>query len=66
MRRSEAGNQTFAEVAYRILKKRRRPLSSTEITSLALSEVMLVSSGKTPAATMRSRLYVDIKEKGNE
>jgi len=65
LRRRETGALSFAEVAYRILKKRKRPLSPGEITSMALSEGILVSTGKTPAATMRSRLYVDLKEKGN-
>jgi DNA-directed RNA polymerase delta subunit len=65
LRHKEIGALSFAEAAYRILKKYGRPLSPSEITSLALSEGILSTTGKTPAATMGARLYVDIKRKDN-
>lgn len=65
MRHRETGALSFAEAAYHILKKYGRPLSLSEITSLALSEGILSTTGKTPAATMGARLYVDIKKKDN-
>jgi len=57
---------TFAEAAYQVLKQVGKPLSANEITSIALKQGMISTVGKTPAATMSSRLYVDIKKKGNE
>lgn len=64
MRHKKLDTKSFAEVAYLILKKQGRPLSPVEITSLALANGILSTTGKTPAATMGARLYVDIKEKG--
>ena len=62
---NEAGKMSFAEAAYEILKSIGHSLSADEITSAALSEGLISTSGKTPHATMSARLYIDIKKKGN-
>jgi len=58
-------NTSFAEAAYQILKQAGKPLSAHEITSVALTERLISTAGKTPSATMGARLYVDIKTKGD-
>jgi DNA-directed RNA polymerase delta subunit len=57
---------SFADAAFEILKKQGRPLSADEISSAALSEGLVSTSGKTPSATMSARLYMDIKRKGGD
>lgn len=54
----------FLDAAYQILKDSNRPMSAEEITQQALDRGLLVTRGKTPAATMSASLYMDIKEKG--
>ncbi|MEO0102517.1 MAG: HTH domain-containing protein, partial [candidate division WOR-3 bacterium] len=56
---------TFIEAAYQILKERGIPLTSGEITKIALERNLIETSGKTPSATMAAGFYRDIKEKGN-
>jgi len=53
----------FLDAAYQILKEAGQPLHYTEVVQRALSQKLLVPKGKTPAATMGSRLYVDTKKK---
>jgi hypothetical protein len=48
---------TFYEAALQILKSSRRPLTTKEITERALKRGLIVSRGKTPAATMAAVLY---------
>jgi hypothetical protein len=48
---------TFFEAALQILKSSRKPLTSQEITQRALEHGLIVSGGKTPAATMAAALY---------
>lgn len=55
----------FIEAAYRILKREGKPLDAEQITSIALSEKLISTTGKTPTATMSARIYVDIKKKGD-
>lgn len=57
---------TFAEAAYQVLKQVGKPLSANEITSVALEQGMISTVGKTPSATMSSRLYVDVTRKGDD
>jgi len=59
-------NVTFGEAAYQVLKQVGKPLSPSEITSIALKQGLISTNGKTPSATMGARLYVDVKRKGNE
>lgn len=56
---------SFAEAAYHILKRTGLSLSANEITSAALADGLISTSGKTPSATMSARLYIDIKRKGS-
>jgi hypothetical protein len=48
---------TFYEAALQILKSSRKPLTCEEITERALERGLIVSRGKTPAATMAAELY---------
>jgi DNA-directed RNA polymerase delta subunit len=56
----------FKEAAYHILKQTKKPLSYKEITEIALRENLISTEGKTPEASMRSRLYLDIQHSGDE
>lgn len=47
-----------------VLKKAGRPLSAKEITQALLSQGLWETAGRTPAATVGARLYVDMR-KGN-
>jgi len=57
---------TFLEAAYKILKKKRKPLHSKEILKIALKKGFIKTKGKTPEATMNTVLLCDIKAKGNK
>lgn len=48
---------TFLEAAEEVLRTAKRPLSAREITEMAVSRGLLMSTGKTPEATMSARLY---------
>jgi hypothetical protein len=56
----------FADAAYQIPKKNGKPMSSKELTAVALREGLITTSGKTPEATMGARIYVDIKQFGGK
>ncbi len=49
---------TFTEAALRVLRDEQRPLTTREITEIALKRGLVTSSGKTPTATMSARLYL--------
>lgn len=51
----------FLDAAYEILKQAGEPLHFVEITNRALAAGLLDTKGKTPDASMGSRLYVDTK-----
>ena len=53
---------SFKDIAYQILKEAGKPLHSKEITKIAL-EKGLMTTGKTPEATMYAVLIVDINSK---
>ena len=53
---------TFKTAALKILKEAGVALSATEIIEIALSRGYVKSVGKTPAATLASRLYTDIRD----
>jgi len=59
------GTTSFIDAAYQILKQADKPLRSGEITSIALTQGLISTLGKTPSATMSAQLYVDIKKKGD-
>lgn len=59
------GKTTFIESAYQVLKEKGTPLSAEEITKIAFEKNLIETSGKTPAATMGARIYMDIKKNGN-
>ncbi len=53
-------NLTFLDVAEHYLRQENRPLSAREIVGRAILDGKLVSSGKTPWQTMKSKLSTDI------
>tara|TARA_B100000315_G_C14467417_1_gene536625 strand:+ start:109 stop:1002 length:894 start_codon:yes stop_codon:yes gene_type:complete len=57
---------TFLDAAYWILKQSGKPLNPGEITSVALAQGMISTTGKTPSAAMGAQLYIDIKTKGDD
>ncbi|MFC1993105.1 winged helix-turn-helix domain-containing protein [Chloroflexota bacterium] len=60
------GSLSFIEAAHEILKQAGKPLKADEITSIALQNKLLSTSGKTPTATMSAQLYVDMVRKGRD
>lgn len=54
----------FLDTAYKVLLEKGFPLSSKEISDIAIKNGWLISTGKTPAQTMKSKLSTNIlKEK---
>lgn len=56
---------SFYELALRVLQEEKRPLSADEIWQLAQAkgyDRLVNSHGKTPAATISSRIYVHIRD----
>ncbi len=56
---------SFKKAAENILQKADAPLTTKEITDLALEEGLIKTSGQTPEATMGAQLYLDIKNNKN-
>ncbi len=59
---------TFLQLAQRVLEEEARPLSPGEIWAAAQQrgyDKDVSSKGKTPAATIASRLYVDVRDNPN-
>lgn len=52
---------TYLEAAYQVLRQAGTALHADEITQRALSQGFITPTGRTPAATMSSRLYTDTK-----
>lgn len=52
---------TYLEAAYHILHEAGIALHADEITQRALAQGLITPTGRTPAATMGSRLYTDTK-----
>ncbi|MBN1445058.1 MAG: winged helix-turn-helix domain-containing protein, partial [Candidatus Omnitrophica bacterium] len=57
---------SFVNVAYKVLKEKKNPLTAKEITEIGLSKGLIKTEGKTPEATVGARIYVDIKKKGED
>ena len=55
----------FLDAAYSALRSKGRPMDARELTQAALDRGFLVSTGKTPWQTMKSKLSVDILKKRN-
>lgn len=51
---------TYYDAALRVLQSADRPLSTHEITDLALEQGMILPVGKTPHATMSATLYTRV------
>ncbi len=51
---------SFLDAAEHVLRRARRPVSGSEITTTALKLGLLNSKGKTPIRTMSAALYMDI------
>ncbi|MCI0578977.1 MAG: restriction endonuclease [Chloroflexi bacterium] len=52
----------FLDAAYQVLQQAQEPLHFTEIARRALAQQLIITEGRTPDATMGSRLYVDTKK----
>jgi hypothetical protein len=57
---------SFKDIAYQILNEAGVPLHSDKITKIAINRGWLKTAGKTPEATMRAQLIVDINSKKNK
>ena len=53
---------TYYDAALSVLRSARHPLSTQEITELALERGMILPAGKTPKATMSAALYTRVAE----
>jgi hypothetical protein len=56
---------TFHELAYKVIKDEKRPLTVSEIWSIAQSkgyDKELVTKGKTPSHTLGAKLYIDVRD----
>lgn len=53
---------TFLAAAETVLKSARRPLTTREVTELALRRGLIAPAGKTPEATMRAVLYTVVRD----
>jgi hypothetical protein len=52
---------TFLAAAEAVLKSARCPLTTREVTELALKRGLIASKGETPEATMRATLYTAVR-----
>jgi hypothetical protein len=57
-------SMTYFEAAVSVLRSARRPLSTQEITDLAVQRKLIVPGGKTPNATMSAALYKGVGDNG--
>lgn len=57
---------SFKSVAYQILKDKKKPLHSKEISKIAIKTGKLKTNGKTPWATMNAVLITDVNSKRNK
>jgi len=57
----ESAANTFKASAIRVLAEAGKPLDVRTITTKALRQGYLTTTGKTPSATMGAQLYVDVK-----
>lgn len=57
---------SFKQAAYEVLKEARKPLTSGEITRLAIDKNLIKTSGATPQRTMYTELYRDIRKNGRK
>lgn len=51
---------SFKAAAKKLLAQTGEPMTPKEITSLAMDEGLIKTTGQTPEATMAAQLYVDI------
>lgn len=55
----------YLDAAFRVLSRADEPLQYAEIAERAIAGGLIAPEGKTPDATMGSRLYVDTKKEGS-
>lgn len=55
----------FLEAAFRVLKGADEPLSARAISEIAIEKGLLITAGRTPWQTMKSKLSTDILSKGD-
>jgi hypothetical protein len=52
----------FVDAAIAVLKRAGRPMTTDEITETAIAHGLLAPTGKTPSLSMRSALYVEVRD----
>ena len=57
-----SGVMTFLRAAEAVLKSSKRPLTTREVTEVALKRGLVKTAGKTPEATMSATLYMAIRD----
>ncbi len=56
----------YKEAAVEVLRKEQRPMTAKEIVALAAERGLLQIGGRTPDASLASRIYTDIHKNGEE
>jgi restriction system protein len=56
---------SFKEAALCVLEKADEPLSTKEVTDIAIQDGLIKTEGQTPEASMGAQLYLDIKNNKN-
>ena len=56
---------SFIDAGYEILKRTGKSLTAEEITTIALDQGLISTTGKTPSATMSAQIYMDIRRKAD-
>lgn len=56
---------SFREAAIKILERFSEPKTASDITSIAIEEGLIETSGETPEATMAAQIYLDINKNKN-
>ncbi len=59
--RATDGKITYVQAALRVLEESKRPMTGREILDEASVKCLIVPGGKTPAATLISKLYTLMK-----
>lgn len=59
-------NLTFLDIAELILEEAGKPLSAREIVATAISRGLLITEGKTPWQTMKSKLSMEVLKNGDQ
>ena len=56
------GHMRFVDAAIAVLEREGRPMTTEEITEVAMARGLVAPTGKTPWLTMRSALYLEVRD----